>query len=91
MSDYDHVEVNMLPGTMNHKSKETVGSTALTALQQLHCDLVLLGISSIDPEHGITTPYLESAETTRNHQGGHQGHEPHHTREIRTHLHLQNR
>ena len=31
MSDYDHVEVNMLPGTMNHKSKETVGSTALTA------------------------------------------------------------
>ena len=53
MSDYDHVEVNMLPGTMNHKSKETVGSTALTALQQLHCDLVLLGISSIDPEHGI--------------------------------------
>lgn len=65
MSDYDHVEVNMLPGTMNHKSKETVGSTALTALQQLHCDLVLLGISSIDPEHGITTPYLESAETKR--------------------------
>lgn len=48
MSDYDHVEVNMLPGTMNHKSKETVGSAALTALQQLHCDLVLLGISSID-------------------------------------------
>ena len=65
MSDYDHVEVNMLPGTMNHKSKETVGSAALTALQQLHCDLVLLGISSIDPEHGITTPYLESAETKR--------------------------
>ncbi len=24
MSDYDHVEVNMLPGTINHKSKETV-------------------------------------------------------------------
>ena len=65
MSVYDHVEVNMLPGTMNHKSKETVGSAALTALQQLHCDLVLLGISSIDPEHGITTPYLESAETKR--------------------------
>ena len=38
---------------------------ALTALQQLHCDLVLLGVSSIDPEHGITTPYLESAETKR--------------------------
>lgn len=65
MSDYDHVEVNMLPGTINHKSKETVGSAALTALQQLHCDLVLLGVSSIDPEHGITTPYLESAETKR--------------------------
>ena len=40
MSDYDHVEVNMLPGIINHKSKETVGSAALTALQQLHCDLV---------------------------------------------------
>lgn len=65
MSDYDHVEVNMLPGIINHKSKETVGSAALTALQQLHCDLVLLGVSSIDPEHGITTPYLESAETKR--------------------------
>ncbi|NMM92899.1 DeoR/GlpR family DNA-binding transcription regulator [Bifidobacterium oedipodis] len=65
MSDYNKVEVNMLPGTMNHKSKETVGSTALTAIKQLHCDLVLLGVSSIDAEHGITTPYLESAETKR--------------------------
>ncbi len=26
---------------------------------------MLLGVSSIDPEHGITTPYLESAETKR--------------------------
>lgn len=25
MSDYDHVEVNMLPGTMNHKSKRDCG------------------------------------------------------------------
>lgn len=65
MSDYDDVEVNMIPGTINHKSKETVGSAALVALQQLHCDLVLLGVSSIDPKHGITTPYLESAETKR--------------------------
>lgn len=65
MSDYDKVEVNMVPGAVNHKSKETVGSAALTMLQQLHCDLVLLGVSSIDPEHGITTPYLESAETKR--------------------------
>lgn len=47
MSDYDHVEVNMLPGTMNHKSKETVGSTALTALQQLHCDLVCCSASPL--------------------------------------------
>lgn len=65
MSDYDHVEVNMLPGTVNHKSKETVGSAALSMLQRLHCDLVLLGVSSIDHTHGITTPYLESAETKR--------------------------
>lgn len=65
MSDYSKVEVNMLPGIINHKSKETVGSAALAAIQQLHCDLVLLGVSSIDPEHGITTPYLESAETKR--------------------------
>ena len=57
MSDYDHVEVNMLPGTINHKSKETVGSAALT----------------------------------RDHQGRRQGHEPHHTGEIRPHLHLSNR
>jgi len=65
MSDYDNVEVNMLTGTIHHKSKETVGSAALAMLQQLHCDLVLLGVSSIDPSHGITTPYLESAETKR--------------------------
>ncbi|WP_226847372.1 DeoR/GlpR family DNA-binding transcription regulator [Bifidobacterium lemurum] len=65
LSDYDHVEVNMLPGIVHHKSKETIGSAALTVLQQLHCDLVLLGVSSIDPEHGITTPYMESAETKR--------------------------
>ena len=39
--------------------------TALAMLQGLHCDLVLLGVSSIDPEYGITTPYLESAETKR--------------------------
>ena len=63
MSDYDNVEVNMLTGTIHHKSKETVGSAALAMLQQLHCDL--LGVSSIDPSHGITTPYLESAETKR--------------------------
>ena len=55
----------MLTGTIHHKSKETVGSAALAMLQQLHCDLVLLGVSSIDPSHGITTPYLESAETKR--------------------------
>ncbi len=65
MSDYDNVEVNMLTGTIHHKSKETVGSAALAMLQQLHCDLVLLGVSSIDPTYGITTPYLESAETKR--------------------------
>ena len=55
----------MLTGVIHHKSKETVGSAALAMLQGLHCDLVLLGVSSIDPEYGITTPYLESAETKR--------------------------
>ena len=65
MSDYDNVEVIMLTGTIHHNYKETVGSAALAMLQQLHCDLVLLGVSSIDPSHGITTPYLESAETKR--------------------------
>lgn len=65
MSDYDGVKVNMLTGVIHHKSKETVGSAALAMLQGLHCDLVLLGVSSIDPEYGITTPYLESAETKR--------------------------
>lgn len=65
LSDYERVEVNMVPGTMHHRSKETVGSTALAAIQQLHCDLVLLGVSSIDAEAGITTPYIESVETKR--------------------------
>lgn len=65
LSDHDKVEVDILPGLIHHKSKETVGSPALAAIQRLHCDLVLLGVSSIDPEYGVTAPYLESAETKR--------------------------
>ena len=65
LSDYDKVEVNILPGVIHHKSKEAVGSRALSAIQELRCDLVLLGVSSIDPKRGMTMPYLESAETKK--------------------------
>lgn len=65
LADRDRVEVNILPGVIHHKSKEAVGSRALAAIKELHCDLVLLGISSIDPKRGMTMPYLESAETKK--------------------------
>ena len=89
MSDYDNVEVNMLTGTIHHKSKETVGSAALAMLQQLHCDLVLLVDRSFARHHHAISGIRRDqacADSSWN-----QGDEPNHPGKIRTCLHLQNR
>ena len=55
----------VLTGGVRTPSDALVGPIAVTSLQQLHLDLVFLGVHGMDARAGFTTPNLLEADTDR--------------------------
>nr|WP_235912414.1 DeoR/GlpR family DNA-binding transcription regulator [Ruania zhangjianzhongii] len=55
----------ILTGGIRTPSDALVGPVAVRALEQLHCDLVFMGVHGMDLGAGFTTPNLMEAETNR--------------------------
>lgn len=55
----------VLTGGVRTPSDALVGPIAVSALEQLHLDIVFLGVHGMDPRAGFTTPNLLEAETNR--------------------------
>ncbi|SEE08108.1 DeoR/GlpR family DNA-binding transcription regulator [Ruania alba] len=62
--EVDPAEV-VLTGGVRTASDALVGPVAVSALEQLHCDLVFLGVHGMDARAGLTTPNLLEAQTDR--------------------------
>lgn len=62
---HDGIEVLMIGGRLYKESLVTTGVAAVEALHALHADLCMLGICSLHPDVGITTPDLEESLTKR--------------------------
>jgi DeoR/GlpR family transcriptional regulator of sugar metabolism len=61
LAEKDRIEVVLIGGKLYKDSLVTTGSVALEMLRAIHVDLCMLGICSLHPEVGITTPDLEEA------------------------------
>nr|WP_306237672.1 DeoR/GlpR family DNA-binding transcription regulator [Ornithinimicrobium sp. HY1745] len=55
----------VLTGGVRTPSDALVGPLAVSALEQLHLDVVFMGVHGMDPKAGFTTPNLLEAETDR--------------------------
>lgn len=55
----------VLTGGVRTPSDALVGPIAVAALEQLHLDIVFLGVHGMDPDAGFTTPNLLEAEADR--------------------------
>jgi DeoR/GlpR family transcriptional regulator of sugar metabolism len=53
-SHHPNIEVILIGDKVNKNSKITVGGDAIAKIKQIKADLCLMGVNSIDPEHGIT-------------------------------------
>lgn len=65
LAEHDGVEVVVIGGKLYKDSLVTIGSTALDMLRSMHVDLCMLGICSLHPDVGVTTPDLEEAAVKR--------------------------
>lgn len=61
LASHDRVEVILLGGRLDKHSVVTLGEATLDALRMVRADLYLLGICSLHPDIGISTPNLEEA------------------------------
>ena len=61
LADHVQVEVILLGGRLDKHSMVTLGEATLDALKMVRADLFLLGVCSLHPEVGISTPNLEEA------------------------------
>lgn len=56
-----NLEVILIGGTLRKNSFSLVGPLAEDVLQEMHADILFLGVDGFDPEIGVTTPnFLES-------------------------------
>jgi DeoR/GlpR family transcriptional regulator of sugar metabolism len=51
-----NINVEIIGGTLNHKTKIIYGPTSIQEISQLNIECTLLGVSSLDKEHGISFP-----------------------------------
>lgn len=58
---YPNIQIHLLPGHLNKKTKVLEGTTTLNAILDINIDLCLLGVSSIDIDKGITVPSLDES------------------------------
>ena len=55
----------VLTGGVRTPSDALVGPVAVSALRQLHLDVVFMGVHGLDARRGLTTPNMPEAETNR--------------------------
>jgi DeoR/GlpR family transcriptional regulator of sugar metabolism len=61
LASHSQVEVILLGGRLDKYSMVTLGEATLDALKMVRADLFLLGVCSLHPEVGMSTPNLEEA------------------------------
>ncbi|MCR5710791.1 MAG: DeoR/GlpR family DNA-binding transcription regulator [Bacteroidales bacterium] len=61
LNNYNRFDVIVLGGTMRAVSHSTVGMISESALKNIFCDKLFLGVDSISIKDGISTPSLEEA------------------------------
>ena len=61
LTNHKLINIYLLPGELNKDSKILQGGTTLQAIKDIHFDLCVLGVSSIDVDQGITVPSLEES------------------------------
>ena len=65
LGEHPHIEVNLIGGKLYKTSLVTVGADTVASFGMVHADLCLLGICSLHPEIGITTPQLDESQVKR--------------------------
>ena len=65
LSDHPSIEVLVVGGRLFKSSRVTVGAAAVEEIRNLRADLCLLGICSVHPEIGISTPDREELSVKR--------------------------
>jgi DeoR/GlpR family transcriptional regulator of sugar metabolism len=65
LAGHPKVEVLLVGGRLDKPSLVTVGAVTMEAFRMIRADLCMLGICSLHPEVGITTPELEEAYVKR--------------------------
>ncbi len=63
--DHPNIEVILLGGNLDKRSLTVFGSETQNSLCNIHCDICILGVCSIDSEAGATTISLEEAAIKR--------------------------
>jgi len=61
LCDHPHVQIHILGGELDKKSRVNMGSFTIQEIQKIHIELCLLGISSMDSSYGITVPSYEES------------------------------
>lgn len=64
-ADEPYTQTVVLTGGVRTPSDALVGPVAVRAIENLHCDVVFLGVRGIDVQAGLTTSNLLEAETNR--------------------------
>ncbi|WP_350348884.1 DeoR/GlpR family DNA-binding transcription regulator [Agromyces sp. G08B096] len=64
-ADEPYTQTVVLTGGVRTPSDALVGPVAVRSLEQLHCDIVFLGVHGVDLQAGLTTTNLLEAETDR--------------------------
>lgn len=65
LAKYKNVDIIQLGGILRHSSQSVVGSAAESALREVACSKLFLGVDGIDFEFGITTTDMREAELNK--------------------------
>jgi DeoR/GlpR family transcriptional regulator of sugar metabolism len=65
LAEYPEIEVILIGGKLYKHELVTVGAATVEAFRNIRADLCFLGIASVHPEVGISTPNLEEAYVKR--------------------------
>lgn len=65
LAEHPHIEVIIIGGRLSKKSLVSIGAATVEAFRMIRADLGMLGICSLHPEAGISTPDLEEAYVKR--------------------------
>ena len=65
LAELPNVELSVIGGRLRGRSYAMVGPLAKRALQGVYFDIVFLGADGVTPEHGVTIPSVDEAETAR--------------------------